>query len=172
MKRKAFIAVLTIAAVAALVTIAVVTKNSADDRKTAALVGQWTAVERTTVTAYGEEGLAVYRLTFTEDGTFTEQCTYYMWRYPVPGEVITFASDTYWSPEYVFPEVTAGGSYRYTGNTLKLQVTDYEKEEPSTHTERRTASLDGDCLYLNGRCYYKGDLSVRELCERNEIPTD
>ena len=47
MKRKTFIAVLTIAAVAALVTIAAVTKNSADDRKTAALVGQWTAAERT-----------------------------------------------------------------------------------------------------------------------------
>ena len=172
MKRKAFIAVLTIAAVAALVTIAVVTKNSADDRKTAALVGQWTAVERTTVTAYGEEGLAVYRLTFTEDGTFTEQCTYYIWREPVPGEAITLAPDTSWSPENAFHDVTSGDYYRYTGNTLKLQVTDYEKEEPSAHTESRDASLDGDRLFLNGRCYYKGDLSVRELCERSEIPTD
>lgn len=172
MKRKTFIAVLTIAAVAALVTIAAVTKNSADDRKTAALVGQWTAAERTTVTSYGEEGLAVYRLTFTEDGTFTEQCTNYMWREPVPGETITLAPDTRWSPENAFPDVTAGDYYRYSGNTLKLQVTDYEKEEPSAHTESREASLDGDRLYLDGRCYYQGDLSVRELCERCEIPTD
>ena len=170
MNRKVFIAILTIAVVAALVTITIVTKNGADDRKTASLVGQWSAVEQTSVTSYGEEGIAVYHFTFTDDGAFTEQCTYYMWCNPVPGEEITIAPDTNWLPENVFPDVTAGGDYRYTGNTLKLQVTDYEAEEPTTHTERRTASLDGDCLYLNGRCYYRGDLSVRELCERNEIP--
>ena len=175
MKKKIIVTVAVFAVAAALLSVALVAKNRADDRKTKALVGQWTAAELTTVNSDGDEGLAVYRVAFTEDGAFSEQCNYYVWvdpGTPVPdGSVTVFAADTNWSyREPSFPEVIFGEHYRFSGSTIKLKVTDDEKEDNPTHAEWRKASLDGGCLYLNGKCFYRGNLSVRELCERNGIP--
>ncbi len=175
MKKKTILLVAVLAIAAALLSVALVAKNRADDRKTKALVGQWTAAELTTVNSHGDEGLAVYLVSYAEDGAFSERCDYYVWVDPgtlVPdGSVTVFAADTYWSsPEPSFPEVISGEHYRFSGSTIKLKVTDDEKEDNPTHAEWRKASLDGGCLYLNGKCFYRGNLSVRELCERNGIP--
>lgn len=175
MKKKTILLVAVLAIAAALLSVALVAKNRADDRKTKALVGQWTAAELTTVNSDGDEGLAVYLVCFAEDGAFSERCDYYVWVDPgtlVPdGSVTVFAADTNWSsPEPGFPEVISGEHYRFSGSTIRLKVIDDRKENNPTHTERRKASLDGDCLYLNGKCFYRGNLSVLELCERNGIP--
>lgn len=175
MKRKTIVTLVVLAIAAALLSVALVAKNRADDRKTKALVGQWSAAELTTVNSHGDEGLAVYLVSYAEDGTFSERCDYYVWvdpGTPVPdGSVTVFAADTYWSsPEPSFPEVIFGEHYRFSGSTIKLKVSDVDKGDNATHTEWRKASLDGGCLYLNGKCFYRGNLSVRELCERNDIP--